>query len=268
GTDQYAVLANRVSNAVGKHRAERAIEANQKRFQRLIENSTDAITVVDADGNFEYLSPAAGRVLGYEPEALLGQSGFEKVHPQDLEPTMEQFSAMLEDPERFPEVEFRFEQPDGSWRWLEARGQNRLDDPVIEGIVVNVRDVTERVERELALRASEERFRHIAESASDAILTIDAQSTILFANDAVERIFGYAPDEVVGKPLTMMLPERYRDRHLQAIDRYLETGDRQLDWTNVELPGLHKEGHEIDLEISFAEVDIDGDHRFTGIIRT
>ncbi|MDX1745245.1 MAG: PAS domain S-box protein, partial [Halobacteriales archaeon] len=267
GTDQYIVLANRIQNLVAKHRAETAVESTRNRFQRLIENSSDAITVVDREGNFNYLSPSSERVLGYEPEALLGENGFEKMHPDDLESTRERFVAMVEHPDYQPEVEFRFEQRDGSWRWLSARGQNLLEDPVIEGIVVNVRDVTERIEREQELRASERRFRNLAESATDVIITIDAESTIQFANPAVERVFGYSPEEVEGKSLTMLMPERYHDRHTDALNQYLQTGERRLDWTHVALPGLHKEGHEIDFQMSIAEANLQGDHRFTGIIR-
>lgn len=117
------------------------------------------------------------------------------------------------------------------------------------------------------LRSEKERFRLLAESARDAIVTINSDSIVTFANSAVEDLFGYTPDALVGESLTMLMPKRYRDRHLDAITRFLETQERKLDWANIELPGLQKNGQEIDLSITFAKFEQDGEQYFEGIIR-
>lgn len=110
-------------------------------------------------------------------------------------------------------------------------------------------------------------FEAIAKTAADAIVTIDEDSTVRFANPAVETVLGHDPDAIEGEPLTTLMPERMRDAHRTAIDRYLETGERSFNWNNLELPGLHADGHEVPLSITFSEFDRDGDHYFTGIIR-
>ena len=107
----------------------------------------------------------------------------------------------------------------------------------------------------------------IVETASDAIFVIDEQSTILFVNRASERIFGYREEQLVGQQLTMLMPDYLRQVHKQAIHRYVETGKKHLSWQQVELPGLHKSGKEICLEISFGEFVIDGKRIFTGMCR-
>jgi len=107
----------------------------------------------------------------------------------------------------------------------------------------------------------------VAETASDAILTIDESSTILFANRAAEKIFGYTPDELIGKSLTILMPDYLRHIHRAGMERYLNTGERHLSWESVQLPGLHKEGREIPLELSFGEVIEGGRRLFTGIAR-
>lgn len=117
------------------------------------------------------------------------------------------------------------------------------------------------------LHNEKERFRLLAESATDAIVTINAESTIQFANSAVEDIFGYQPDELVGEPLTMLIPETYRERHREAVTQFLETGEPTLDWSNIEFPGMRKDGQEIDLSITFAEFEQGGDQYFEAIIR-
>ena len=118
-----------------------------------------------------------------------------------------------------------------------------------------------------ALRDSEEHYRAVAEAATDAIITIDSDSTILIVNPATERIFGYSTEEMIGQPLTMLMPEYLRHLHKAGITRYLETGRRHIQWSAAQLPGLHKSGNEIPLEISFAEFTRDGRRFFTGIAR-
>jgi PAS domain S-box-containing protein len=118
-----------------------------------------------------------------------------------------------------------------------------------------------------ALWESEEHYRAVAEAATDAILTIDSDSTILIVNPAAERIFGYSTEQLIGQPLTMLMPEYLRHLHKAGITRYLETGRKHIHWAAVQLPGLHKSGAEIPLEISFAEFTKDGRRFFTGIAR-
>ena len=110
-------------------------------------------------------------------------------------------------------------------------------------------------------------YRIIAETASDAIITIDAQSRILSANRAVEQIFGWTPEELVGRPLVMLMPERLRGAHQQGVARYLETGRRRIPWQGAQLAGRHRSGREIALEISFGEFTGGGERIFAGIIR-
>lgn len=118
-----------------------------------------------------------------------------------------------------------------------------------------------------ALPESEEHYRAVAEAATDAIITITSDSTILIVNPATERIFGYSAEEMIGQPLTMLMPEYLRHLHKAGITRYLETGRKHIQWSAVQLPGLHKTGNEIPLELSFAEFTRDGRRFFTGIAR-
>jgi hypothetical protein len=118
-----------------------------------------------------------------------------------------------------------------------------------------------------AARERDVQYRVLADTASDALLTIDEDSTIRFVNPAVERVFGYRTEELVGKSLTMLMPHHLRQLHKASFQRYVSTGVRHMAWDGVELPGLHKSGREIPLEISFAEHTRDGKRRFTGICR-
>lgn len=87
------------------------------------------------------------------------------------------------------------------------------------------------------------------------------------ASAGIERILGYPPDEIIGRELTQLMPPRLRPRHLAALGDYLRTGRKHLDWGGVELPGLHRDGHEVPLEISFEETTEGNRRLFTGVIR-
>ena len=124
-----------------------------------------------------------------------------------------------------------------------------------------------RKQNEQALRESETRFRTLAETASDAIITIDENSIIIYINQAAENIFGYLIAEMLGADLTMLMPEYLRHVHRAGLSRYVETGRKHISWSAVELPGLHRDGREVPLELSFGEFTKNERRYFTGIAR-
>jgi PAS domain S-box-containing protein len=111
------------------------------------------------------------------------------------------------------------------------------------------------------------RFNILAETATDGIISIDDQSTIRYVNPAAGQMFGYEQAEMLGKKLTSLMPERFRQIHLNSIRRYVTTGQRHIGWRAVELIGLHKSGGEFPIEVSFGEDIRNGRHFFTGIVR-
>ena len=131
------------------------------------------------------------------------------------------------------------------------------------GRLLVVRDVTDRERHEREL----EQFRAVTEAASDVIIAIDESSTVVAANPAVEDIFGYDLDEVVGESITMLMTEELVDGHLDAVREFLHTGKRTMEWDYVELTGRHRDGYEVPLAVSFNEYDHGGERFFAGVIR-
>ena len=119
----------------------------------------------------------------------------------------------------------------------------------------------------VALRHSEERYRVVAETASDALITIDDQSRMIYVNPAAERIFGYPAAELNGQSITMLMQPELLKRHLKGLGRYLSTRQPQIPWTGVEVTGRHRSGAPVPLEISFGKYERDGRIFFTGILR-
>jgi PAS domain S-box-containing protein len=130
-----------------------------------------------------------------------------------------------------------------------------------------ITDITDRKREESALRYSEQNYRLVVETAPDAVISIDESGAILFANPATVRIFGYDPTELIGRPLTVLMPELLRKLHEKGFSRYLATGQRHINWQGTELTALRKNGQEFPVEISFGELSRDGHKVFTGFIR-
>ena len=129
------------------------------------------------------------------------------------------------------------------------------------------KEIADRKHAEEDLRSSEEKHRVIVEAANDAVVSMDERGAILLANPATRRIFGYDPVEIVGKPMTMLMPEMMRKLHENGFKRYLATGKRHLNWQGVEVTAQRKDGQEFPVEVSFGELTSDGHKVFTGFIR-
>ncbi|MFC6716456.1 ATP-binding protein [Natrialbaceae archaeon GCM10025810] len=110
-------------------------------------------------------------------------------------------------------------------------------------------------------------FEALADALPDGIIVLDRTSDVQYANPAVERILGHPPEELEGSSKVNIIPPRLRETHLNALQRYLETGERHIDWTYVELPGQHADGHEVPLGISLNDFTYEGERYFVGLFR-
>ena len=181
-------------------------ERESEWYSTLVAEVDDLVTVVDADGILTYVSPAVTRVLGYEPDDLVGHEGYEFVHPEDRERNADALNAVLSDPSESETVEVRFRHADGSWRWIEATMRNRLDDDVIDGVLLSSRDITERKEYELEARALAEEYEALLNSVEDAIFLLDVEDGgdgVRFEferlSPSYERQTGITTEEVQGR---------------------------------------------------------------------
>ncbi len=129
---------------------------SDRRFRALIEHSSDAIELLTPEFTVTYASPSTERVTGYTAEELVGMNGFALLHPDDLEDVQQQLSALLDRPGDFITVEYRICHKDSTWRWMEATLTNLLDDPAVEAVVCNYRDITQRKQGQEPLRQEEE----------------------------------------------------------------------------------------------------------------
>jgi diguanylate cyclase (GGDEF)-like protein/PAS domain S-box-containing protein len=200
-------------------------------LRSVVENSSENVTMVDPDGTLRYASPAFERMLGYDPEKVVGKMNvLDHVHPDDLPHVLEETEkALSAGGVATHKAEYRFRHKDGSWRWMESVGTYLLDDPHVGGVVVTSRDVTERKEAEDKLREAEERYRTLVEHipAVTYIDRIDEVNSAVYISPQVEEMLGYTPEKwrEDSEFLWKILHPDDKERILAEAQRTNETGD-------------------------------------------
>ncbi|MDQ6735614.1 MAG: PAS domain S-box protein [Nitrospirota bacterium] len=155
----------------------------------------------------------------------------------------------------------------GSFAYL-MKPYNRDELKAILARAVGVRALTTEVKRtETALTESEGRFRAVVQSAAEAIICADRQGCVLFWNRAAERLFGYREQEVLGQPLLIIMPARFREAHQERLKRYEQTGEAAIIDRTIEVEGLHKDGKEFPIELSIGTWDTKEGQCYSAIVR-
>ena len=211
-------------------------------FQVLVQNSSDAVAMLDADGTIRFLSDSAARLLGYSLGERITRSALELMHPDDAPRARDSFVECLRRPGVPLAAEYRLRHKDGSWRNLEGIAVNRLDDPAVAAVVVNYRDVTDRRLAEEALRASEEHLRHIVENAQDLIYYCDREGRFTYVNPTAARVMQYAEHELIGRHFLSLVRPDYQQA---AGDVYQRQMLDRTPTTYLELPAVTKTGQTI-----------------------
>ena len=261
----WCVLLTDIDDRQRAEEALRASEAYSAEAQRLSHTGSWHWNV----GNGEVAwSEEYCAIFGFdfEKDKPSYQLFIDRVHPEDR-PNVERVLWADVREKRDYDGEYRLLLPDGSIKYLHSLGKCSIDQSGDVEYIGAVVDVTEHKRAEQELRDSEERHRVVVEAASDAVISMDENGAILLANAAALRVFGYDPTELIGKPLTLLMPEYMRKLHEKGFKGYLATGERHINWQGTELTGLRKNGQEFPVEISFGELVKNGRRIFTGFIR-
>ncbi len=229
--DRLVPAVERAIREAAEHRtrigAEEELARRERYFRALTENTLDVLTLLDINGVITYSSGPTRRVLGYEPRELSGRSVFDYIHPADQPTVREAFENGLRNPADAVTVEFRFQHGSGVWRHLESVGQNRLEDPAIQGVVVNSRDVTERrrtetratvlarLGRSLNSATSRETAAHLIKDSADELFGWDAFVLLLYdqASDQTDPVL--VVDTMDGQRVELAAP--WESEHPSAL---------------------------------------------------
>jgi PAS domain S-box-containing protein len=295
----------RHGDRAGRRRAEDELAESKEKYHTVLEGCPDPVVVYDMEGRGVYVNPGFTSVFGWSPEEVLGKK-LDYV-PDENWPETQLIIDSVQMGRSFSGVESRRYTKEGNILDVSISAAIHLDrDGTPVGSVHILRDVTaqklaeeqlqkahdelesrveertaklartaEQLKSELAerkrvaesLRLSEARFRSVAQTAGDAIITIDSLGKIVFWNPAAERIFGYSADEAVGRVLTFIMPGRFRNAHIKGLEQALSTGQSGIIGKTVERVGQRKNGAEFPVELSLASWKTQEGVFFTGIVR-
>lgn len=225
----------------------------EERFRVLVEHSSDVILIVDAEAIVTYCSPSVERLTGYSQDEVTGRSADRFIEGEDLALIA---ALRSQSGSALPrgEGELRVRTKDGTLRWFGWAASNHLDDATIRGVVINARDITDRVLAERELRASEQRYRTLTEGSPDVIYVIGADQRIEYVNSCGAQQFGLPAEQLIGLPLKEIFEGETASRVTSELERVLATGQPYENesflpylgarWMNTRLVALRDdEGH-------------------------
>ncbi|SFM24960.1 PAS domain S-box protein [Methanolobus profundi] len=229
--------------------AYKALEESEAKHSAMIANIADVIAIVDKDGINKYGSSTLEKWFGWTQEDAIGESVWRIVHPDDLENVMNDFEGVVREPGSMITSEGRFRCKNGEYKWVEYTAKNLLNEPHINGILINYHDITERKEADIALKESEERFKAL-HNASFGGIFIHQDGIIIDSNLGLSEISGYTVEELIGMDGTLLIAERCRDK----IVRNMQAGYEEP----YEAIGLRKDGTEYPVRINAKNIPYKG----------
>jgi len=243
------------------------VEAN-RRFESTFEQAAVGIAHLDSEGRWIRINRRFCEIAGYDHDELMQKTVDEITHPDDLAVDRAARGAMVAGELDHSAVEKRYVRKDGRIVWVAAtRSSVRDASGRPDFFVAVVEEITARKEAETQLTTGESQYRAIFDSAVEAMAVIDAKGTIQSVNPSVERIFGYAPAELIGNNIKMLMPNAVARHHDNYLERYRDTGVKAIIGIGREVTGQRKDGTQFPLDLSVAEWQRGGETFFTGAMR-
>jgi PAS domain S-box-containing protein len=245
------------------NQAHEALELSRARARELIEQAADGIFLADLDGRYTDVNTAGCRMLGCTRDEIVGKTILDLIPPDEVERFLRSRDRLFTG--AVDVEEWRLRRKDGSYLPVEVSARI-LPGGRWQGIV---RDISERKRAEEALRLSEAKFSGIIAMSADAIVSIDPEQRITMFNSGAERTFGYPKEEVIGAPIDILIPERFREAHRQHVRRFAAgpSGSRRVGERDREIAGLRKSGEEFPADAAISKIDVAGTQILTVALR-
>lgn len=249
------VMLVAVNDVTARVEAEKAVKESEERYRTLIESSRDAIMIADPAGRILFTNTASTVLIGRSVPGLIGASIYDFVHPQDKATTLERFRREWEagrSVARFPVRSL----VDGVERYFEVTTAILGEAGPSANVMVIVSDVTERILAQRRLEESEEKYRTIVETTHDAIISVNRGGEILFANQAIEPLFGVSPGEARGRSIFEFVHPEARERALHELTRDFRTGRTA---PNLAMRAMREDGTPLYVEVNSGLLGWPGD---------
>lgn len=249
-----------ITDITERKQVENTLRESEARFRSLIQNSSDLIVILNAQGLITYATPSIDRVLGYPPGSLIGISPLGFIHPDDLPTTHGDLKDVyLHINDGLP-TEFRFKKADGSWVYLEAIGNNLLEYQGINGVVITARDISERKQAEIEISQASQRYKDLVETTNDFFWEVGPDWAFTYTSPKCRDFLGYDSSELKKKPALDYMSRGEVKRLWNAALKKLEHGEAV---NNFEHTFIMKEGRTTILESSILPV-FNGSGAITG----
>ncbi len=255
-----------IVNITEHKRTEDVLRKSEEKYSKIFQTSPAAISITGLEDGYVYeINNAFERLLGYSQGEIKGQSTIDLhiwADPKDRELLMQD----LKDTGSVRDRECQFCTKDG--RNIDIRySADMIDLDGAQCILSVLIDITEPKRAEKAIQESEARYRAVFYSANDAIISADRAGNIVAWNPCAERIYGYKETEILSKPLTLLMPTRFRKDHLANMKSVYTVGEKHSSRKTVEVEGLRKDGSEFPAELSLSEWQVANGQFYTAIIR-
>lgn len=195
---------------LAERKAKEQLEQSETFFKSLISDSLDGIIVLDKQGCITYAAGSITKVLGYVPAEVLGRSGFEFIHPEDLSLAQEAFNKRI-NKVKSSYLEVRFQSKDGEWIWMLVRANDLFNHDSIKGLVVYFTDITQRKHTDNILKESEKRFRHLADTVPVMIWVSDENNKSTYVSKSWTDFTGVSLEKIISSGWKEIIhPEDYQ----------------------------------------------------------
>ncbi len=246
--------------------AELKVKDSDERYRLIANNVNDIIWTMDMDFNIQFVSPAVRGITGYTEDEITSMSLQDLLTESSMENAVDLLKIVRSrsfDPQQLTSIELQLRHKKGIEVWVEIRANIINDSRDVATLIGVARDITERKSMEGEISEHEDSYQAITNTAQDAIITLDKNNVITFANPASVHIFGYQIAELIGKDATRLMPEALGSAHLKELFRQRNGEPR----SGVSLKALQKNHTLIPLEMSFASHEFRGEYFRTCIIR-
>ena len=235
------VATDIIGSALARRDASEQSRAAEARFRAMVEHSSDALIVIDANAQITHM-PIGENLFGYQPEDLFGTNALDLVHPDDLDFAATEMIKAVMDPSYQALNAMRIHHADGHWVPIELVASSRFDEPAIDGVIMNVRDVSERLRVEEQLRESEERLRALISNLPGAVYRCQATPPYAdeFMSDTVESLTGYSAEEFLTQ--RVVFDELILPPHRRRTDAELQCAIEARVPYVIEYPVQHRDG--------------------------
>lgn len=206
-----------------KRKAEDQLKQSERRFKTLVQEGSEMIAILDENANYIYVSPTSSKVLNIAPEYFIGKNAFDFIHPEHHEAVQAKFKETLNKSQVKIEP-FRFINNKGEWLWLETIATDQTNEPSINGIVVNTRDITEKRKAEQRLEQSERRFKTLVQEGTELIAIFDQEANFIYVSPTSNKTLKMAPETLLG---TNALDHIHPDDHDAVYTQFAETLETQ-----------------------------------------